>query len=76
MLELLCHLDVPPKAWENDQEINRQNQSSRCSVKNFAEFTGEHLYQSFTFNKVANRDLQLNYIKKEALAHVLSFEFC
>ena len=47
-----------------------------CSLKkgvlrNFTKFTGKHLYQGIFFNKVAG-----NFIKKEALAHVFSSEFC
>ena len=61
-----------------------------CSVKkgivrNFANFTGKHLCQSLFFNKVAGltpatllkKSLKaFNFIKKETLAQVLSFEFC
>ena len=39
-------------------------------LRNFAKFTGKHLYQSLFFNKVAN------FIKKETLAQVFSCEFC
>ena len=47
----------------------------RCSVRkgvlrNFAIFTGKHLYQSLFFNT------ELYYIKKETLAQVFSYEFC
>ena len=53
-----------------------QKQHLRCSVRkgvlrNFAKFTGKHLCQSF--NKVAEA---CNFIKKETLAQVFSFEFC
>ena len=46
-----------------------------CSVRqsvlrNFAKFTGKHLYQRFFFNKVASS------IKKETLVQVFSCEFC
>ena len=36
--------------------------------RNFAKFTGKHLYQRLFFNKVAG--------KKESLAQVFSCEFC
>ena len=42
-------------------------------LTNFAEFTGKHLCQNFFLNKVAGAS---NFIKKEALAQVLSCEFC
>ena len=49
----------------------------RCFVKkgvlrNFAKFTGKHMWQSLFFSKVAGR----NFIKKETLAQVFSCEFC
>ena len=37
-------------------------------LRNFAKFTGKHLYQRLFFNKVAG--------KKESLAHVFFCEFC
>ena len=43
-------------------------------LRNFAKFTGKHLCQSFFFNKVAG--LHCNFIKKEALAQVFSYEVC
>ena len=43
-------------------------------LKNFAKFTGKHLYQSLFFNKVAGATC--NVIKKETLAQVFSCEFC
>ena len=51
----------------------------RCSVKkgvlrNFAKFTGKHLCQSLSFNKVAGG--ACNFIKKDTLAQVFSYEFC
>ena len=51
----------------------------RCSVKtvvnrNFAKFTGKHLWQSLYFNKLAG--LACNFVKKETLAQVFSIEFC
>ena len=56
--------------------MNRSKIHRRCSVRkdvlgNFAKFTGEHLFQSLFFNKVAGK-----FIKKEALAQVFSCEFC
>ena len=50
----------------------------RCSVtkgvlRNFAKFTGKHLYQSFFFNTVAGA---CSFIKKETLAQVFSCESC
>ena len=59
----------------------------RCSVKkvffrNFLKFTGKHLRQGLFFNKVSGLrpcrpwGLVCNFIKREALAHVFSCEFC
>ena len=42
-------------------------------LKNFAKFTGKHLFQGLVFNKVPKT---CNIIKKEALAQVFSYEFC
>ena len=59
-----------------------QKQSSEVVCKkgvlgNFAKFTGKHLCQSLFFNKVARLRSQAgNFIKKETLAQVFSFEFC
>ena len=41
--------------------------------RNFAKFTGKDLCQSLFFNKVAGA--ACNFIKKETLAQVFSFEF-
>ena len=43
-------------------------------LRNFAKFTGKSLCQSLSFNKVAG--LACNFIKKETLAQVFSYEFC
>ena len=43
-------------------------------LRNFAKFTGKHLCQNLFFSKVA--DQACNFIKKEILAQVFSFEFC
>ena len=43
-------------------------------LKNFAKFTGKHFCQTFFFNKVAGGPC--NFIKKETLAQVFSYEFC
>ena len=43
-------------------------------LRNFAKFTGKHLWQSLFFNKVAG--LACSFIKKVTLAQVLSCEFC
>ena len=48
---------------------------SRCSLRkgvlrNLAQFTGKHLHQSLFFNKACN------FIEKETLPQVLSYEFC
>ena len=55
----------------------------RCSVRkgvlrNFAKFTGKHLCLSLFFNKVAGLrpGTAYNFIKKETLAQVFSYEFC
>ena len=42
-------------------------------LRNFAKFTGNHLYQSLFFNKAAE---SLFLFKKETLAQVFSCEFC
>ena len=44
--------------------VNKQKQPpevffKKCILKNFAKFTGKHLCQSLSFNKVAGLDLQL-----------------
>ena len=44
-------------------------------LRNFTKFTGKHLCLSRFFVKVQTSGLQL-YLKKEALAQVLSCEFC
>ena len=46
----------------------------KCVLRNFAKFTGKHLYQSLFFNKVAGA--ACNFIKNEALVQVFSCEFC
>ena len=43
-------------------------------LRNFAKFTGKHLCQNLFFSKVAGQ--ACNFIKKEILAQVFSFEFC
>ena len=54
-----------------------RNSQRRCSmkkvvIKNFAKFTGKHLYQSLFFNKVVG----LRPIEKGTLAQVFSSDFC
>ena len=49
--------------------------SKRGALKDFAKFTGKHLYQSLIFNKVAGL-MPATLFKKETLAQVLSCEFC
>ena len=47
-------------------------------LKKFSKFTGKHLCQSLLFNKVASLRLLFeawNFIKKEILAQVFSYEF-
>ena len=62
--------------------LTKEFQIPPCSTRNFAKFTGKHLCQSIFFNKVAGQSLffnkveDFNFIKKEALAHVFSCEFC
>ena len=41
-------------------------------LRNFAKFTGKHLCQSLSFNKV----VPYNFIKKETVAQLFSCEFC
>ena len=67
--------------------VSRSSQQ-RCSVKigaltNFAKFTGKHLCQSLFFNKVAGlrpaillKKKLCNFIKKETLTQLFSYEFC
>ena len=43
---------------------------------NFAKFTGKHLCKSLFLKKVAGLRQACNFIKKETLAQVFSFEFC
>ena len=45
------------------------------ALRNFAKFTGKHLCQSLSFNKVAGLSLA-TLSKKEPLAQVFSCEFC
>ena len=46
-------------------------------LRNFIKFTGKHLCQSLFFNKVVDlRPATCNFIKKETLAQMFSFEFC
>ena len=45
------------------------------ALRNFAKFTGNHLWQGLFFNKVVGVHA-CNFIKKEALAQVFSCEFC
>ena len=61
----------------HSQSIRSNHQ--KCSVKkgvlrNFAKFTGKHLYQSLFFNKVSGG--ACNFLKKETLTQVFSCEFC
>ena len=44
----------------------------KVTLKNFAKFTGKHLCQSLSFNKLQ----ACNVIKKETLAQVFFCEFC
>ena len=46
-------------------------------LRNFAKFTGKRLCQSLFYNKVAGlRPQACNFIIKEPLAQVFSYEFC
>ena len=67
-LENLVHLTL---SWRGPLSYSHQ----RCSVRkgglrNFAKFTGKHLCKSLFFNKACN------FIKKETLEQVFSYEFC
>ena len=42
-------------------------------LRNFVKFTGKYLFQSLLFNKVAG---PCNFIQKETVAQVFSYEFC
>ena len=45
-------------------------------VKNFAKFTEKHLCQNLFFNKAAVKCHACNFIKKEPLVQLFSWEFC
>ena len=60
------------KIWISKIRINFQVFCKKDVLRNFAKFTGKHLCQSLFFNK----GLACNFIKKETLAQVFSFEFC
>ena len=65
--------DGAPKKGERYQGIT-ETVVRRCSIeigvlKNFTKFIGKHLCESLLFNAC-------NFIKREALAHVFSYEFC
>ena len=47
----------------------------KCILRNFAKFTGKHLFQGLYFNKVAGLGLACKFIEKEALAQVFSVNF-
>ena len=77
------------RSWDEKQPFtddfqNRCSRGShrRYSVKkgvfiNFAKFTGKHRCQSLFLNKVAGlRPQACNFIKKETLAQLFSYEFC
>ena len=67
---------------KNIKGITFRSSHRRCSVRkvvlrNFAKFTGKHLYQSLFLNKAAGlRPEACNFIKKETLAQVFFCEFC
>ena len=46
----------------------------KCVLRNFAKFTGKHLYQSVFLNKVAG--VSPATLLKKTLAQVFSCEFC
>ena len=53
------------------------------ALTNFAKFTGNHLFKSLFFNKVAGlrpaillKKKLCNFIKKETLTQLFSYEFC
>ena len=58
------------KVWKIKQKLF----SKKCVLRNFAKFTGKHLYQSLFLNKVAG--LRPATLLKEALAQAFSCEFC
>ena len=80
---LYLHWKLKVLVWENVARLPlylftylRSSRQS-CSVnkdvlKNFAKFTGKHLCQSITFDKVAGLQLYL----KKTLAQLFSCEFC
>ena len=59
--------------------IKARGSHQRCSVKksvirNFAKFTGKHLCQIFSFNKVAG--LRLQDYRPQTLAQMFFCEYC
>ena len=72
---------VPCELLEEQAVLYGNNRSSRREVfckkgvlRNFAKFTGKHLYERLFFNIIAG--LACNFIKKESLAQVFFCEFC
>ena len=58
-----------------DRSSHRRCFLRKGVLRNFAKFTGKHLFRRLFFNKVAVLRLQL-FIKKETLTQVFSSEFC
>ena len=54
---------------------HRRSFVRKSVLRNFAKFTGRHLWQSLFFNKVTGLRPAILF-KKETLAHVFSCEFC
>ena len=72
-------MDYEPSKRSYKSILSRKKQSPRrfCEkgvLRNFAKFTGKHLFQNIYFNKVTG--LACNFIKNDSLAQVFVREFC
>ena len=71
---VVCKFDTK---LNNDRSSRPEVLCKKDFLKNFAKFTGKHLCHSLFFNKVAGLRAQAcNFIKKETVALVFSYEFC
>ena len=58
--------------FQSSEAVARRYSVRKSVLRNFAKFTGKHLYQSLFLNKVAG--LACNFIEKEIMAQVFSCE--
>ena len=69
------HIQDPIQyCYQNERSSRSDVFCKKDVLKNFAKFTGKYLCQTLFFNKVAGG--ACNFIKKEALAQMFSYEFC